>query len=109
MLYKKENNELRECVDRYLDKVVIGVDLKEALKEALSAARAPTCARIYAAKALYFSPRNTLYTRKQQRCFRTSPVGGLGSRGRQRHCGSGQSPEVELTSTKTVKKMPTNT
>ena len=41
VLYKKENNELRECVDRYLDKVVIGVDLKEALKEALSAARAP--------------------------------------------------------------------
>lgn len=28
-------------MDRYLDKVVIGVDLKEALKEALSAARAP--------------------------------------------------------------------
>ena len=38
------------------------------------------------------------------RCFRTSPVGGLGSRGQQRPQGSGQSPEGKLTGTKTVKR-----
>ena len=37
-----------------------------------------------------FNEKKEACIRKQQRCFRTSPVGGLGSRGRQHLAGLGR-------------------